>query len=121
MNDNYATNRLVTKQYLQACERACGPLQGGGNAGGGTFPTLEDLDLSKYNGPINNTQEDTLYDGKRDYFVSSDGSYMYYTTYGSNLDDGNYKTWYIDLKDPKAKPIKVFDYKAEGNERGAYI
>ena len=121
MNDNYLINRLVTKQYLQACERACGPLQGSGNAGGGTFPTLEDLDLSKYNGPINNTQEDTLYDGKRDYFVSSDGSYMYYTTYGSNLDDGNYKTWYIDLKDPKAKPIKVFDYKEEGNERGAYI
>lgn len=49
MNDNYATNRLVTKQYLQACERACGPLQGSGNAGGGTFPTLEDLDISKFN------------------------------------------------------------------------
>ena len=33
MSENYATNRIVTKSYLQNCERAAGPLQGGGGSG----------------------------------------------------------------------------------------
>lgn len=57
MSENYATNRLVTKSYLQNCERAAGPLQGGGGSG---FESVS-FDLGKINSEsmFTNVSEDT--------------------------------------------------------------
>lgn len=57
MNENYATNRIVTKSYLQNCERAAGPLQGGGGSG---FESVS-FDLGKIgsDGIFTNVSEET--------------------------------------------------------------
>ena len=57
MSENYATNRIVTKSYLQNCERAAGTLQGGGGSGINTVS----FDLGKIgsDGMFTNVSEDT--------------------------------------------------------------
>lgn len=57
MSDNYATNRIVTKSYLQNCERAAGPLQGGG--GSGINSVSFDLGKIGSDGIFTNVSEET--------------------------------------------------------------
>lgn len=81
----YMTNRIVTEGYLQACERACGPLQGGASGSAVSFPTIEQLDVSNFE-LLPSGLRYPEYTNQYTIFITKDGNHKYYgSNYSSTL------------------------------------